>query len=312
MAGASYQLELTEPALDNAIHGLTRWLTWQLAGHTADSVGADLAATRPAGYPFRLDLSAHYRLTAADGLEVTVTARNTGSCAAPFGTGSHPYLRVGSDLADNWELQLPAARWQPADARGIPDGPPQDVSGSPYDFRERRPIGGTTLDHAFTGLVTGPDGRAVARLVRPGRGSGPVGRTGYRWLQVFTGDPLGPDARRRAVAIEPMTCPPNAFVTGTTWTLEPGDSRRRTAGVSRPLVRPGTWPSRLAAAAEPAQVVGCVDIVRAAGVAALHRRHQAGVRAQERRARRRRPPPARRRSAQCSRPIRTGLRGLPS
>jgi aldose 1-epimerase len=37
---------------------------------------------------------------------------------------------------------------------------------------------------------------------------------GYRWLQVFTGDPLGPDRRRKALAVEPYTCPPNAFVTG--------------------------------------------------------------------------------------------------
>ncbi len=37
---------------------------------------------------------------------------------------------------------------------------------------------------------------------------------GYRWLQVFTGDPLEPEHRRTALAVEPMTCPPNAFVSG--------------------------------------------------------------------------------------------------
>jgi aldose 1-epimerase len=37
---------------------------------------------------------------------------------------------------------------------------------------------------------------------------------GYRWLQVFTGDALEPEHRRIALAVEPMTCPPNAFVTG--------------------------------------------------------------------------------------------------
>ncbi|MBO0825727.1 MAG: aldose epimerase, partial [Actinobacteria bacterium] len=55
----------------------------------------------------------------------------------------------------------------------------------------------------------------------------------YSWLQVFTGDTLGPDARRRAVAIEPMTCPPNAFVTGTDLLrLEPGASVRYQWGIS--------------------------------------------------------------------------------
>ena len=30
---------------------------------------------------------------------------------------------------------------------------------------------------------------------------------------LFTGDPL-PDVARRSLAVEPMTCPPNAFRTG--------------------------------------------------------------------------------------------------
>ena len=32
---------------------------------------------------------------------------------------------------------------------------------------------------------------------------------GYPYLMVFTGDPL-PDVNRRSLAVEPMTCPPNA------------------------------------------------------------------------------------------------------
>jgi len=55
---------------------------------------------------------------------------------------------------------------------------------------------------------------------------------GYRWLQVFTGDSLGPDRRRKAVAIEPMTCPPNAFATGEdVLVLEPGQAVTHTWGI---------------------------------------------------------------------------------
>jgi aldose 1-epimerase len=55
---------------------------------------------------------------------------------------------------------------------------------------------------------------------------------GYRWLQVFTGDPLGPHRRRKAVAIEPMTCPPNAYVTGVDLlVLEPGQEVTQTWGI---------------------------------------------------------------------------------
>jgi aldose 1-epimerase len=230
--GASYQLDLSEPARGNAIHGLTRWATWRVTAHEADAVELGLDLLGHPGYPFCLELRASYRLTADAGLEVTLTARNAGSRPAPFGTGSHPYLRAGADSIDGWQLELPATRWQPADDRGIPAGAPQDVSGSGYDFRTRRVIGSAMLDHAFTGLQNSADGRASARLTGPDAEITLWAGPGYRWLQVFTGDTLRPDARRRAVAIEPMTCPPNAFVTGTDLiTIEPGDAAAHQWGI---------------------------------------------------------------------------------
>jgi len=49
----------------------------------------------------------------------------------------------------------------------------------------------------------------------------------YHYLQVLTGDTLGPDKRRHGVAIEPMTCPPNAFRTGVDLiVLRPGEEIR--------------------------------------------------------------------------------------
>ncbi len=221
----TFQLALTEPARGNAIHGLTRWAAWHVRSHAADQVELGLRLLGRPGYPFCLELRAGYRLSPETGLEVTVTALNAGSSPAPYGTGSHPYLLAGAGLVDDWTLQLPAASWQPADDRGIPSGPPQDVDGSAFDFRQPRPIGVTELDHAFTGLDTDADGRAWARLAGPAAEVALWAGLGHRWLQVFTGDALGPDARRRAVAIEPMTCPPNAFASGTdVLVLQPGDS----------------------------------------------------------------------------------------
>jgi aldose 1-epimerase len=223
--GASYQLDLSEPARGNAIHGLSRWASWRVTARETSSVELTLDLLGHPGYPFCLELRAGYRLTAQAGLEVTVTARNAGSRPAPFGTGSHPYLRAGAGSIDSWQLELPAARWQPSDDRGIPAGAPRDVSGSGYDFRSRRAIGSAMLDHAFTGLETGVDGRARAQLTGADTEVTLWAGPGYGWMQVFTGDTLGADARRRAVAIEPMTCPPNAFVTGIDLlTIEPGES----------------------------------------------------------------------------------------
>ena len=230
--GRSYQLDLSEPAHGNAIHGLTRFASWSLVARQADEVELGLQLLGRPSYPFCLELSARYRLSAEAGLEVTVTARNAGSRPAPFGTGSHPYLVAGPGTVDSWQLQLPAARWQPADERGIPSGRAREVAGSQYDFRERRLIGSTSLDTAFTDLYASEDGRVWARLTGPDAEIALWAGPGYRWLQVFTGDALGPEARRRALAIEPMTCPPNAFVSGIDLlTIEPGGSATQQWGI---------------------------------------------------------------------------------
>jgi aldose 1-epimerase len=223
--GQSFQLYLSEPARGTAIHGLTRWANWRVTRQAADAAELALDLLGQPGYPFCLELRAGYRLTPDAGLEVTVTARNPGSRPVPFGTGSHPYLQAGHDRVDDWQLQLPATRWQPCDDRGIPAGEPQDVSDTPYDFRARRAIGTVALDHTLTGLRTDAGGLVQAVLAGPGAEVELWAGPGYRWLQVFTGDTLSSDRRRRAVAIEPMTCPPNAFVSGTDLlTIEPGDS----------------------------------------------------------------------------------------
>jgi aldose 1-epimerase len=233
--GAQYQLALTEPAAGNAIHGLTRWAAWTLVRHDASAVLLRATAHGQQGYPFGLEIDAAYHLAQDTGLHVAVTARNLGSHAAPYGTGSHPYLTAGTPTVDGCELRLPAALWLATDDRGIPSAPPAAVDGTPYDFRTPRAIGTTRLDHALTGLDRASDGRAWAQLAADGGAGTRVGLwadRGYRWLQVFTGDQLSAGRRRTAVAIEPMTCPPNAFVSADDLlVLQPGESVTHTWGI---------------------------------------------------------------------------------
>jgi aldose 1-epimerase len=229
---AEYQLDLSEAARGNAIHGLTRWAAWVPIAHHPDRVLLKHVPHGYAGYPFCLSIDAVYRLTTDEGLQVTISAANRGTNPAPYGTGQHPYLTVGAPAVDECELTLPATQWLPADERGIPSGPPQDIEGTPYDFPQPRIVGATQLDHALTGLRRGDDGRAWARLRSGGRQVGLWAGEGYRWLQVFTGDTLGEERRRKALAIEPMTCPPNAFVTGDDLiVLQPGETVTHTWGI---------------------------------------------------------------------------------
>ena len=232
VAGTEYQLDLSEPKTGNAIHGLGRWVPWQAMRHEAHEVLLRHVLLGRTGYPFCLEMDVAYNLSAEAGLTVSVTATNVGTQAAPYGAGSHPYLTTGAATVDDCELTLPVAQWQPADRRGIPVGPPQDVAGSTFDFRKARPVGAARLDHAFTGLDRDEQGRAWARLASGGTEVALWAGPGYRWLQVFTGDTLDDAHRRRAIAIEPMTCPPNAFVTGTDLImLDSGDSVTHTWGI---------------------------------------------------------------------------------
>ena len=230
--GVQHQLALSEPANQNAIHGLTRWAGWAAVVHTDAQAVLRHVLLGHQGYPFCVELEASYQLDAGHGLQVSISARNVGSAPAPYGTGQHPYLTTGAASIDGCELALPAGLRLPNGERGIPAGPPADVTGTEFDFRETRPVGSVQLDHAFTGLTRDDQGRAWARLRQAGTEVALWAGPGYDWLQVFTGDALEPAHRRRAVAIEPMTCPPNAFVSGIDLlTLEPGDSVTHTWGI---------------------------------------------------------------------------------
>jgi aldose 1-epimerase len=221
--GRDGRAALNEPELQNAIHGLVRWLPWQTASKAPDAVGLTCVLHPQPGYPWRLDLQVEYRLDAT-GLTVCVLARNDSDGSAPFGIGFHPYLTVGMAI-DGAMLQIPATRCLVTDARALPIGS-EAVAGTDRDFARPRPIGSLRLDTGYVDLVRESDGRARAFLARPDQ----TRRIGlwvdslFRYLMVYTGDTLASVSRRRcAVAIEPMTCPPNALRSGTDLLrIEPG------------------------------------------------------------------------------------------
>ncbi len=223
--GSSHQLPLNELERRNAIHGLVRWSHWSIADRAPDRVAFEHILYPRPGYPFALELRVAYSLS-EDGLVVRTEATNVGSEPAPYGAGSHPYLAVDQDVVDGVELRVPAATVLVADERGLPVGRAA-VAAEGLDFRESRPIGSARLDHCFTDLERDDHGRAEAHL----------GMTtlwadeSYPYLMVFSGDGL-PDVERRSLAVEPMTCAPNAFRTGEGLIrLEPGQAHGSNWGI---------------------------------------------------------------------------------
>lgn len=228
--GGKYRFEgrdgraaLDEPELQNAIHGLVRWLPWRTTLKSADGVELTCVLHPQPGYPWQLDLEVEYRLDGT-GLTVGARARNASDVPAPFGIGFHPYLTVGMAI-DDALLHIPARRWLVTDDRELPTGE-APVAGSDRDFGEPRTVGSLRLDTGYTDLVRGPDGLARASVASPdgGRRVTLWVDSSFRYLMVYTGDTLKDASRRRcAVAIEPMTCPPNALRSGTDLLrIEPG------------------------------------------------------------------------------------------
>jgi aldose 1-epimerase len=233
--GTSYQLPLTEPAAHNAIHGLGRWVRWTKVRHEADSVTLRLDVVPQNGYPFEVRVDVTYAVHPANGLRVTQTATNNGRRRAPFGAGSHPYLSTrGHALADT-TLLLPARELLVVDDKQVPIGV-RRVDGTDHDLRRGRRLRSLRLDDGFTGLITS-EGRGAAEIRTPDGGARLWFDETYKFLQVFTRDAL--TANRPAVAIEPMTCAPNAFNTGVGLIiLDPGGTWSGSWGIE-PLPRRG-------------------------------------------------------------------------
>jgi aldose 1-epimerase len=226
--GVEHQLPLDEPERGNAIHGLVRWEAWAISQPTLSSAVASHCLLPRPGYPFHLELRVRYDLGPA-GLAVALDATNLGNEPAPFGAGWHPYLSVGTGVVDDAVLQIPADRWIPTDDGGLPRGGSEPVAGTGLDFRSPRQIGDAVLDTCYTDLHRDEDRTVHARLSRAGGAHGAPavevwGDSAVKYLMAFTGDTLS-SRRRQGLALEPMTCPPDAFRTGQDLVvLDPGET----------------------------------------------------------------------------------------
>ncbi|MCB9496840.1 MAG: hypothetical protein H6686_08160 [Fibrobacteria bacterium] len=177
------------------------------------------------GYPWPLTMSVH--LGFLDGgfrMDVHLTNRSTSE--APIGHGWHPYFTLGRDVRE-CELELPRGIRLGMSERAVPDG-----SRSRWErFQGPELVGPDFLNDCIEIDPTTP--RAITRLRDPRTGEGlevwqDVEELGYRYVQVFT------HPRRHCLAIEPMSCAPNAFQNGLGLrTLAPGETMRLSTGVRR-------------------------------------------------------------------------------
>ena len=216
--GEELQLDVRSPEEPHAMHGLVGWQPWTVLGEEDRSVTVGTTVEPHPGYPFRLVVAVHHVL-AADRLTTTLRLRNVGPRPAPMGAGFHPYLSVGAAEDGGIgaaELTVPGRTELLVDG-GLPTGERR-----PFDGAVGR-IGERALDTPITDLERDDQGWWHVRL-RGGAGELVLSAdAAWPWLQVYSGDTLPAGQWRRSLAVEPMTCPPNALADGVDLVvLEPG------------------------------------------------------------------------------------------
>jgi aldose 1-epimerase len=208
--GVTHQLALTEPARHNASHGLARYVPWVVVEKKTDAVTNRVRIHPQPGWPGTLEAMITHQV-GEEGLTVTVEATNIGAGELPFGYGAHPYLTVGESTVDEVVVTVPAASYLEVDDRLLPIKI-SPVDGTVYDLRRGQVLESLSLDTAMTDLARESDGRWRVKLVLDDRYAELWGDEAMRWMQIFTGGPN----RDGSIAVEPMTCGPDAFNPGPT------------------------------------------------------------------------------------------------
>ncbi|WP_457949023.1 aldose 1-epimerase family protein [Pseudarthrobacter sp. alpha12b] len=219
--GKKQQLDITEVSRNNASHGLLRNTGYAAVAESPHAVALEATVFPQHGYPFLVRHRVEYQLSEDLGLHVRQTLTNDGAAAAPFVLGAHPYLRVGDTPVEELQLTVAADTRLVTDERLIPRSS-APVDGD-VDFRSGRHIADLAVDVALTDLRY-EDGRARHTLAAADGSQVSLWQDeACRFVHIYVSTVY--PGRTRAVAVEPMTGPANAFNSGDglRW-LAPGES----------------------------------------------------------------------------------------
>ncbi len=216
-----YQLPINEVSKNNSLHGLVANCLWEVLFQSESKVVLQYLLNQPEIYPGKLELQVTYEIIES-GIEITVLSENVGELSAPYGVSIHTYLVAGALVKNNeLFLQIPADQFLEVDAERLLPIKLQPVVGTNFDFIHSKKISDLFIDHAFKYSSDNP--RSISLLNKDGQGTEVIFDDLSKWIQIHTADRDLQADSRMAVAIEPMTCPPDAFNSGIDLiVLEPG------------------------------------------------------------------------------------------
>jgi len=209
-AGESYHLYPNETARDCSLHGLVWDRPFTVESTSADNNSAKLVMNYEyngsnEGYPWKYFVRFTFELK-EHGFVCTTLLKNTDEKDIPIGDGIHPYFKTGS-LIDSWVFSLPKCEILEVDDRLIPT---QKVTVF-TEYEHAKPFGDRKFDSCFVlDPLHAKDGIATLGIQDKEKGLRlsiwqEVGTNKYNYLQIYT----PPD--RKSMAIEPMSCAPDAF-----------------------------------------------------------------------------------------------------
>ena len=216
-----YQLPINEVSKNNSLHGLVANCLWEVLFQSESKVVLQYLLNQPEIYPGKLELQVTYEIIES-GIEITVLSENVGELSAPYGVSIHTYLVAGALVKNNeLFLQIPADQFLEVDAERLLPIKLQPVVGTNFDFIHSKKISDLFIDHAFKYSSDNP--RSISLLNKDGQGTEVIFDDLSKWIQIHTADRDLQADSRMAVAIELMTCPPDAFNSGIDLiVLEPG------------------------------------------------------------------------------------------
>jgi galactose mutarotase-like enzyme len=159
-------------------------------------------------FPHRLELAIELR---PEKLTISTTLAATGAVAVPVAFGWHPYLQLPPAQRPDWDIELPVMQALELDGLQLPTGGEHPFEGI------QGPLGEMTFDDGFGGVEPG----AELSIRAAEHGVTVSFDEGYPYAQVFA------PSNQDLVALEPMTAPANALVSGRGLTFaQPGTSYR--------------------------------------------------------------------------------------
>lgn len=207
--GKTYEVPINETNRQTSLHGLINNLNWDITIKSRNRVELGVELLESISFPTSLIFRAIYALS-DKGLTIEIHANNSGTKRAPYGVSIHPYLiAFPSEKVDQWKLAMNSDQVLAVDQKRLLPLQLCEVSELNYDFRQGAKIGNRFIDHAFKVDESKP--RLISLFSQNGNGVEMTFDSSARWIQIHTADRNGDSDSRSCLAVEPMSCPPDAF-----------------------------------------------------------------------------------------------------